>query len=156
MRIVHGALVMSLSLLVGAAGSAATILNEGEASAAQRRGASTVPFRALDEGDLTSSRETGCTCTFDSGNSTLVQAIGNELMVRTAAGRQVCRITDAQFQTLSGGRGTAACGGVQMSFRRTGPSTSSPETDSFSAPTALTARHGRSRRTLNGTWGCAC
>lgn len=160
MWIVHMALAGSLALLAGVAGSAATLSSEegsaGTLAAAQRRGVSTAPFLPLSERDLSSTRQMGCTCTFNSRNRTLVQAIGNELMVRTAAGRQVCRITDAQFQTLSGGSGSAACGGVRMSFRRTGRATSSPETDSSSAPTALTTGQGRTSRTLNGTWGCAC
>jgi hypothetical protein len=149
---------VSLALVAGIAGGAAIlspIASSGAALAAPPRSASTA-LRPLSERDLTSSRQTGCTCSFDSRNSTFVQAIGNELMVRTAAGRQVCRITDAQFEKLSGGTGTTACGGVKLSLHRTGRSTSSPETDSSSAPTALTVVQGRTQGVLNGTFGCAC
>jgi hypothetical protein len=158
MRRVHGGYAGLLALLL-AAGVA--ILSPASAwsvakPAAPARGAATSPLRPLSEADLTSTRQMGCTCTFDRGRHTLVQAIGNELMVRTAAGRQVCRISDPQFQKLAGGSGKAACGGVQMSLRRTGRTDLSPESDSSSTPAALTVAQGGKQSQLNGSWGCAC
>src|SRR4051812_11621728 len=107
---------------LGAAGAVAVLSPTSAWSGAKpaARAVSTAPLRALSEKDLMSTRQMGCTCTFDHGRNTLVQMIGNELMVRTAAGRQVCRISDAQYQKIAGGNSKAACGGVQMSFRDTG------------------------------------
>jgi hypothetical protein len=159
MRIVHGILTASLALLVGVSGTAATLSFEAEnagSAALQRRAAPTAPLVTLSERDLTSTRQMGCTCTFDAGNGTLLQAIGNELMVRTRAGRQVCKITDARFRQLAGGGGTYRCGGVSMTLRQTGKREASPETDSSSGPSSLTMVQGRSRRTINGDFGCAC
>lgn len=160
MRIVHGVLTASLALLIGASATAASLSLEGENStgsgAAQRSMQPTAPLVTLSERDLTSTRQTGCTCSFDSGNRTLVQAIGNELMVRTRAGRQVCRLTDARFQQISGATGTYRCGGVSMTLRRTGQIDLSPETDSSSSPASLSLSQGKTNRRLNGTWGCAC
>jgi hypothetical protein len=159
MRIVQAMLTASLALLVGVSGTAATLSPEAEnmgSAAAQRRMQPTAPLVTLSERDLTSTSQTGCTCTFDSGNRTLVQAIGNELMVRTRAGRQVCRLTDARFQQISGATGTYRCGGMAMTLRRTGRSESHQESDSYTVPAALTVSQGRTSRTLNGIWGCAC
>jgi hypothetical protein len=157
MRIVHGMLTASLALLVGGGGTAAALSLEAESMAAeQRRAAPTAPLVTLSERDLTSTRQMGCTCTFQSANRELIQAIGNELMVRTAAGRQVCRLTDARFSQISGATGTYVCGGVRMTLRKTGRSESHPESDSFTTPAALTMAKGRTSRTLNGIWGCAC
>jgi hypothetical protein len=159
MRIVHGILTASLALLLGASGTAATLsiaaANAGSA-ALQRRAAPTAPLVPLSERDLTSTRQMGCTCSFQSADRELMQAIGNELMVRTSAGRQVCRLTDARFQQISGATGTYVCGGVRMTLRKTGRSQSHPESDSFTTSASLTMAKGRTSRTLNGIWGCAC
>jgi hypothetical protein len=157
MRIVHGIVTASLALLMGVSGTAATLSFEAEnAAALQRRAAPTAPLVTLSERDLTSTRQMGCTCTFANAGRELVQAIGNELMVRTAAGRQVCRLTDARFQQISGATGSYVCGGVRMTLRKTGRSQSHPESDSYTTPATLTMAKGRTSRTLNGTWGCAC
>ena len=153
---VYRELAGSLALLAGVTALLPFGSPSGAASAVQARGPSSEPLRPLSERDLTSTRQMGCTCTFASRDRTFMQMIGNELMVRNRAGRQVCRITDRQFQRLSGGNGSAACGGVRMSFRRTGRSTLSPESDSSSAPAAMTVSQGRTQRRLAGTWGCAC
>jgi hypothetical protein len=146
----------SLALLVGVSGTAAALSLEEDSTAAQRRAAPTAPLVTLSERDLTSSKEMGCTCTFQHADRELIQAIGNELMVRTAAGRQVCRLTDARFQQISGATGTYRCGGLSMTLRKTGRSESHPESDSFTVPASLTMAKGRTSRTLNGVWGCAC
>jgi hypothetical protein len=144
------------ALLLGAAGAVAFLSPASAWSGARPAAASVSPLRALTEKDQMSTRQMGCTCTFALGRQTLVQAIGNELMVRTAAGRQVCRISDAQFQKLAGGTAKAACGGVQMSLRRTGRTDLSPESDSSSTPSALIVAQGGRQSQLNGSWGCAC
>jgi hypothetical protein len=148
------------AFLIGATGAVAllspTSAWSGAKPAAKAPAASAAPLRRLSEADLTSTRQMGCTCTFDRGRDTLVQAIGIELMVRTAAGRQVCRVSDAQFQKLADGNGKAACGGVQMSFRTTGRASHSIESDSSETPAALTLSQGKSQTSLKGSWGCAC
>jgi hypothetical protein len=153
-----GRFVTLAAFLLGAAGGVALLSPASAWSGAKpaASGPSSPPLRKLSEADLTSTREMGCTCSFDRGRDTLVQAIGKELMVRTAAGRQVCRISDAQFQKLAGGNAKAACGGVQMSLRRTGRATLSPESDSSEGPAILTVAQGRSQASLKGSWGCAC
>ena len=150
MRIDHlavTALAASVTFVVGSA----TI------TAQPRRAApATAPLFALTERDLTATRESGCECSFNAGRSTLMRVIGNELTVRTRAGRQVCRISDAQFSALSNGRAETACGGLRLSLRRTGRVASHPESDSAEWPASLTVGQGRTRRTLNGRYGCAC
>jgi hypothetical protein len=128
-----------------------------EASAPTKQARATAePLLPLSESDQTSTKEMGCTCTMAVGSRTLVQAIGNELMVRTRGGRQVCRLTDARFRQISGATGTYGCGGVRMTLRKTGRSQSHQESDSFTTPAALTMAQGQTRRTVNGIWGCAC
>ena len=154
MRIIYVAIAASVSLGLGVAGTAAMTPAQVEPSKQARK--ATAPLLPLSERDLTSTKQMGCTCTFDSGNRTLVQAIGNELMVRTRAGRQVCRLTDARFSDFSGGAGTYRCGGVAMTLRETGRREGHQESDSSSGPSRLTLVQGRTRQTVNGTFGCAC
>ena len=150
MRIAHLSVMAAAALIAFVAGSSAVT------SAQPRRAPSTAPLFPLGERDLTSTRESGCTCTFDAGRRTLVQVIGNELMLRTRAGRQVCRISDAQFSALSNGRADTACGGLRMSLRRTGRVSAHPEADSADWPASLAVGRGPTRRTLAGRFGCAC
>jgi hypothetical protein len=128
----------------------------GAASASKPADISALPLRPLSEEDLISTRQTGCSCMFDSRNSTYVQAIGDELMVRTPAGRQVCRVTDAQFKSLGKPDSIVVCGGVRVSIRESGPRTLDPEADSSDAPATLSAAQGGAEGRLDGTWGCAC
>ena len=116
----------------------------------------TGPLYNLNERDLTASRESGCECSFSVGRSTLMQVIGNSLTVRTRGGRQICRISDAQFSALSNGRADAACGGLRLSLRRTGRVNAHPESDSAEWAASLTVGQGRARRTIAGRYGCAC
>ncbi|HEX8308593.1 MAG TPA: hypothetical protein VF645_09275 [Allosphingosinicella sp.] len=141
----------SLGLLAGAAAAAAAL-----APPAKPAAAAVVRLQPLSDADMMSTREMGCSCSFDTKSGTLVQAIGNELMVRTQAGRKVCRISDAQFQRIAGALGTYSCGGVRMSLRQTGKTTSHVESDSSSTPASLTLGEGRSQRSVSGSWGCAC
>ena len=144
--------IMAMAALVTfvAGGSAVT-------SAQPRRAASTAPLFPLSERDLTTTRQTGCECSFRAGRSTLMQMIGNEVTLRTRAGRQVCRINDTQFATLSEARSSPlACAGLRLSLRRTGRVTTNLESDSADGPASLTLGQGRTRRTLAGRWGCAC
>lgn len=153
MRMIQIVLPASLALIVGAAAAAAALAPQPAKPAAAP---AIVRLQPLSENDLTSTRQMGCSCSFDTKSGTLVMAIGNELMVRTQAGRQVCRISDAQFQRIAGGSGAYSCGGVGMSLRRTGKTTSHVESDSSSTPASLTLGAGRARRSVSGSWGCAC
>jgi hypothetical protein len=153
MRMMQLAFAASVALGVGYAGAAAVT---APVPAKQARAAASVPLLPLSDSDQTSTKETGCTCTMEVRNRMLIQAIGNELMVRTRAGRQVCRITDARFRQISGATGTYRCGGMAMTLRRTGRSESHQESDSYTVPAALTVSQGRTSRTVNGIWGCAC
>ena len=125
-------------------------------TAQPRRAPSTAPLFPLSDRDLGATRQSGCECTFRIGRLTLLQMIGDELTIRTRAGRQVCRTTDEQFSALSNGSGRAACAGIGMSVRSTGPLRVSPESDSADGPASLSLGQGRMRRTLAGRWGCAC
>ncbi|HYD13658.1 MAG TPA: hypothetical protein VEC11_12495 [Allosphingosinicella sp.] len=150
MRMTHfsaGALAALVTFAVGA--SAIT--------AQPRRAPATAPLFPLSERDLGATRQSGCECTFRAGrHTTLFQMIGDEVTIRTRAGRQVCAISAEQFSALSNDRGVAACGGLRMSFRRTGRVSSHPQSDSADWPASLTVQQGRTRRTLAGRFGCAC
>jgi hypothetical protein len=148
MRKAHLSVAAVAALVTFVAGSAIT--------AQPRRAPSTAPLFPLSERDLTATRESGCECGFRVGRNTLVQMIGDELTIRTRAGRQVCPISDNQFSALSNGRGSAACAGLRLSLRPTGRVTTHMESDSAEGPAALTVSQGRVRRTLVGRWGCAC
>ena len=125
-------------------------------TAQPNRAPATAPLYQLSERDLSATRESGCECTFRVGRRTLFQMIGDEVTIRTRAGRQTCPISADQFSALSNDRGNAACGGLRMSFRRTGRVSSHPASDSADWPSALTIGQGRARRTLAGRFGCAC
>jgi hypothetical protein len=103
-----------------------------------------------------STTQMGCNCMFDSRDRRYLLAIGEEMMVRTAAGLKICPITDAQFQSLGEPGGDVSCGGMRMSIRQTGARISSPESDSSEAPATLSATEGGVTATLDGSWGCAC
>lgn len=153
MRRIHLTVMAAAALVTVVAGSSITAQPRRAPSTAP---AGTAPLLPLSQSDLSATRQSGCECTFRVGRRTLFQMIGDELTVRTRAGRQVCRIPDEQFSALSDGSGTAACGGIRMSVRRTGPLRVSPETDSADGPASLSLSQGRMRRTLAGRWGCAC
>ncbi len=143
----------SLALVVGAAAAAAAL---APVPAKPVAAPAVARLQPLSEADLMSTRQMGCACTFDAKQGSLVYVIGNEMMVRTQAGRKVCRISEAQFQRISGGTGTYTCGGVGMSLRKTGKTDSHIESDSSSTPASLTLGAGASRRSVGGSWGCAC
>jgi hypothetical protein len=153
MRMVQIVVPACLTLLVGAAVAAAALAPPPAKPAAA---AAIVRLQPLSENDLTSTRQMGCSCSFDTKSGTLVQTIGNEFMVRTQAGRKVCPVSDAQFQRIAGGSFTYSCGGVRMSLRQTGKTSSHVESDSSSTPASLTLGAGRTLRSVSGSWGCAC
>jgi hypothetical protein len=122
---------------------------------AQPGGGPAAPLRALSERDQRAAHGSGCQLSFDAGRSTLVYVIDHEFMIRTNAGRAVCRITDRQFARLSGG-GSQVCGGYRITIRETGRSVGHMESDSASSPATLTVA-GRGRPwTVRGHWGSAC
>ena len=146
MRVAHLSVMAASALITFVAGTSAIT--------AQPRGAA-APLRALSERDLRAAQGSGCQLSFDTGRRTLVYVIDHEFMIRTAAGRTVCRITDRQFARLSGG-GSQVCGGYRITIRETGPSVGHQESDSASAPAMLTVA-GRGRPwAVRGTWGTAC
>jgi len=143
--------VMAVAALVTLAGTSAII-------AQPRMPPSTAPLYPLSEDDLVSNQH-GCECTFRvgrEGRRTLFRIIGDELTIRTRAGRQVCRLSDEQFSAISDGQGTGVCAGIRMSVRRSGPLVVDGPSDSADGPASLTLSQGRTRRTLAGRWGCAC
>jgi hypothetical protein len=146
------------SLVGGPAASRQANLDSpsGATPGPQPAGMSALPLQPLSEEDLTSTRQMGCSCMFDSRNSTYLQAIGDELMVRTAAGRQVCPVTDAQFKSLGKPDSVVMCGDVRLSIRETGPRSLDREADSSDTPATLSAAEGGTESRLNGSWGCAC
>jgi hypothetical protein len=145
MRIAH--------LAIGALTAATVFVAGTSAIVAQPSGGA--PLRALNERDMRAAHGSGCQMTFDAGRSTLVYVIEHEYMIRTGAGRAVCRISDRQFSALSGG-GSMSCGGYRITVRETGRSVGHMESDSASAPATLTVA-GRGRPwTVRGHWGTAC
>ncbi len=113
------------------------------------------PLRPLSERDQRAARGSGCEIAFDAGRSTLVYILDHEYMIRTSAGRTVCRISDAQFARLSGG-GTQVCGGYRITIRETGPGVANEASDSASTPARLTVS-GRGRPwTVRGHLQTAC
>jgi hypothetical protein len=153
MRLIKNVMPASLALVIGAAAAAAALAPSPAKPAAT---AAVVRLQPLSDDDQMSTREMGCSCSFEAKQGMLVQAIGKELMVRTQAGRKVCPISDAQFHRLAGGSGTYSCGGLRMSLRRTGKVTSEVASDSSSSPASLTLGEGRTLRSVSGSWGCAC
>ena len=146
MRIAHLAIAAATTLGAFVAGTS-VIAAQGGAGAA--------PLRPLSDRDMGAARGSGCQLSFNRGRSTLVYVIGNEFMIRTRAGRTICRISDAQFSRLSGG-GSQVCGGHRITIRETGPSVGHMESDSATSPATLTVR-GRGRPwTVRGQWGTAC
>jgi hypothetical protein len=142
MRIIQISLAASMGLLAGIAGMAA----------AAPAGA---PLRPLSERDQNAAHGSGCQLSFDTGRSTLVYVIGHEFMIRTGAGRTVCRISDRQFGDLSDG-GSLSCGGYRITIRQTGRTIGNEASDSASTPAMLTVA-GRGRPwTVRGHWGSAC
>ena len=145
---------MRIAPLAIAAVTAATVFVAGtSAIIAQPRAAA--PLRALSERDMRAAHGSGCQLTFDAGRSTLVYVIEHEYMIRTGAGRTVCRINDAQFSRLSEG-GSMSCGGYRITIRQTGRTVAHEASDSASTPATLTVS-GRGRPwTVRGRWGSAC
>ena len=153
MRMIQIVVPACVTLLVGAVAAAAALAPQPAKPAAAP---AIVRLQPLSEKDLMSTTQMGCSCSFDTRSGTLVNTIGKEMMVRTQAGRKVCPISDAQFQRIAGGSGTYSCGGVRMSLRLTGKTESHIESDSSTTPASLTLGAGATRRSVSGTWGCAC
>jgi hypothetical protein len=126
-------------------------------SAAFGAGSAQAPalLRPLSESDQRATSESGCELAFNAGRHTLVYAIGHDFMLRTRAGRTVCRIRDEEFSALSQG-GSRSCGGVRLAIRRTGRSVGNEASDSSSAPASLTVTGGGRTWTARGSWGTAC
>jgi hypothetical protein len=152
MRMIEIVLPASLALVAGAAAAAALAPQPPKPASPS----AVVRLQPLSDKDMMSTKQMGCTCSFDTKSGTLIQAIGNEMMVRTQAGLKVCRISDAQFARFADASGVHSCGGVRMSLRRTGKVRSDIESDSASSPAALTLGEGATRRSVSGSWGCAC
>ena len=139
------------------AAALATVVAGSAITAQPRRAQATAPLLPLSQRDLEATTQSGCECTFrTSRRTTLFRIIGDELTIRTRAGRQVCRISDEQFSAISDGQGNGSCAGIRMSVRRTGRLVVDGPSDSADGPASLTLRQGRVRRTLAGRWGCAC
>jgi len=139
-----------------AAGTALTVFMAGSSViVAQPRGAAATPLRPLSDSDQRAARGSGRQLSFDTGRSMLVYVIDHEFMIRTRAGRAVCRISDRQFAALSEG-GSQVCGGLRLTIRQTGRSVANEASDNASAPATLTVA-GRGRPwTVRGNWGSAC
>ena len=154
MRTIHFAIMASMSLMIGSAGASASAPGAAAAVKQARRAPATL-LRPLSDRDQQAARGSGCQLSFNTRRSTLVYVIGNEFMIRTGAGRRVCRISDAQFSALSDG-GVQSCGGLRVAIRQTGRSVGNQASDTASAPATLTVT-GRGRPwTVRGHWGTAC
>ena len=105
--------------------------------------------------DQDAAKGTGCQLSFDAGGSTYVYAIGHDFMIKTGAGRTVCRISDRQFAALPNG-GSQSCAGHRLTIRETGRVDIQEASDSSSAPATLTVTNGDRSWTVHGNWGTAC
>ncbi len=113
-------------------------------------------LKPLSDADQSKTKETGCNFMFDAGNKTLVQAIGKDFTIRTAAGLKVCHINDDTFQKLGDGSSTT-CGGYTLRFKRAGKASNDQASDSASWPSILTIGQGkRTLQTIRGSAGTAC
>ena len=139
-------------MFVAAAGLVAAL---GLSAAPGARPAPAPLLRPLSDADQTATHESGCQLSFNTRGGTLVYAIGHDFMLRTRAGRAVCRIRDDEFSALSEG-GSRTCGGVRVTIRRTGRSVGNEASDSSSAPASLTATAGGRTWGVRGYWGTAC
>jgi hypothetical protein len=110
----------------------------------------------LSDPDAYSTNESGCEFGFRQGRDTFVFMIGRSLILRDAAGRHVCRITDRQFGRFGYGPTAISCAGRRFTLRQTGPVVSHEEADSAEGPAALTIRQGGRTRVVTGRWGTAC
>ena len=144
---------MTRSFLTAAAILAASAALPAPAQSAARLPSALLP---LSDADFAKSRETGCQFSFMQGRSTYIFMIGSDFLMRTKAGFALCKITDAQFQSLGNGRGAITCGGRKLAVRRTGKITANPEADSAVGPASLTMTEGGRSRTVRGNWGSAC
>ena len=137
---------------------AAAALLASAALPAPAQSAARVPsaLLPLSEKDFASTQETGCPFLFSQGRSTYIFMIGSDFLMRTQQGLATCKITDAQFQSLSQGRGAVGCGGRKLAIRRSGKVQPNPESDSASGPASLTMTEGTRSRTVRGDWGSAC
>jgi hypothetical protein len=142
-------------LAVVAVAALATVATGTALTAQPRRAPPTAPLYALSDADL-QLNEHGCGCSFRVGRRELVSAINDVLVIRTRAGRQICRTANEEFSAISDGNATVRCAGIRMNVRRTGPLVVDGPSDSADGPARLTVTQGRMRRTLVGRWGCAC
>jgi len=140
------------SLFVATAG---LMMGVGVSAALGARSAQAPLLRPLSDGDQTATSESGCELAFNAGRRTFVYAVGHDFMLRTRAGRAVCRISDEAFSALSEG-GSRSCGGVRVTIRRTGRTIGNEASDSSSAPATLTVTGGGRTWTTRGYWGTAC
>jgi len=140
------------SLLLATAG---LLMGLGFSAALGARSAQAPLLRPLSDADQTATSESGCELAFNAGRSTLVYAVGHDFMLRTRAGRAVCRIGDEAFSALSEG-GSRSCGGVRVTIRRTGRTIGNEASDSASSPASLTVTGGGRTWTTRGYWGAAC
>ena len=157
MPMAHLTVMAGAALLTFVAGSSAIL------TAQPRRAPSTAPLLPLSERDVVAASATpgsanasGCECTFTIGRRTLAYAAGERFMVRTAGGRQICRIQDVQTGMGTNDRATAICAGMGFSFRRTGRVHHYIDADSADWPATLTLTRGRQQRTLVGRLDCGC
>jgi hypothetical protein len=135
--------------------AAALVAGLGLSAAPGARPASAPLLRPLGDADQTATHESGCQLSFNTRGGTFVYAIGHDFMLRTRAGRSVCRISDEEFGALSEG-GSRTCGGVRVTIRRTGRFVGNEASDRSSAPAMLTATAGGRTWTVRGYWGTAC
>lgn len=115
----------------------------------------------ISDRDMRRVNESGCEYSFGPGNSALVFAVNQTLLVRTAAGPKglaMCKIPSSKMEAFQAGKGKLVCGGVELSLKRIGRMTSSIEADSSSWPAALTVRTLATKRVqiVRGDAGVAC
>ena len=142
MRIFRMSVATSLGVLVSAAGIAAAA-------------AAGAPLRPLSERDQVTAHGGECPLFFAARQRVYLYVVDHDYLIRTAAGRTICNISDAQFSALADG-GSQTCGGYRITVRVTGPQVTIEASDSASSPATLTVA-GRGRPwTIRGAWATQC
>lgn len=98
---------------------------------------------------------TGCSCSFVSGNDTLIEVANAKAMIRVGGKLEICPITEAQETALAGGTGSFECGGYKIAMKGKGP-VEQGENDDSGRDATITVTQGAESRSYDGAMACAC
>ena len=146
------------------AAGAAVVMCLGLTSAVQsqprRPAAQSGPYLPLNEADaLSIGAGVGCSCTLVAGERPpfrdLMLLAGNALTTRTRAGRETCRVSEAQVERINSGRTTVLnCNARRLSIRIS--NTTAGGNDDSGSDARVMVSEGRRSTEIRGAWACAC